>query len=887
MHSESGRNELNPARAGPGDLLEREDELLRFEDLLSSLQASRGRVVLIEGPAGIGRTSLLRELRDRAEAAGMLVLAARVVDLERDVPGAVIRQLVEHAPQLADAGAVPTDAGLTMPGGELGPEQELLRRLHRRLMDLAAERPVLITVDDVQAADQDSLKFLVHLATRIEWSPIALGLSRRTGDLPSSRLLLEELLSDSQVEELRPRPLSRDAVQLLIHRVLGRTPHPAFTAEILGATRGNPLFAGELLRELRAEAVSPTAEAADVVRATAPRAVARSVLLHVGRLGEAAVAYALAAALLGDDCGHDAVLALANLDPATADAALDALVEAEVLDDADGIRFRHPVVRAAVYQDVPARELAVAHARAAEVLRELGAGTEAVTRHLFHARPRGDPATARMLHDAARRAMARGAPESAARYLRRALDEPAAEAQRPELAHDLADALLRTGDAAAIRAVDRALPVLDEERRTQLTRRAASLLAMRGRRTATVDAQLRESPARGVLEAMVEGRPAPELGDLAIRALGELDLDDLVHLESPAIGICANALICADRDAELVEPLNRAADRALALGSTPACATVFSARARAGLSAGRLAEAHADAAIGIGAAQSAGFALLLPLLGALRALVRLEREGPAAAWRAVHDLHLDDLERRTPFSSRVLEARAAVHLAAGRPREALTDLEGAEAAPAPLSRWRALAAAACLALGDRATALAHAECEFERAQAFGAPREVGAALRVLALSSAPAEAEALLRQAVAVLATSHDRLELAGAHVDLGAHLRRENRRIEARDELHRGQALALQCGAMRLAERASAELAATGARSRTSDPASAERLTASERRVAELAAGGRSNPQIAADLVITRKTVELHLTNVYRKLGIRSRDELVDALEPQPTSHP
>ena len=173
-----------------------------------------------------------------------------------------------------------------------------------------------------------------------------------------------------------------------------------------------------------------------------------------------------------------------------------------------------------------------------------------------------------------------------------------------------------------------------------------------------------------------------------------------------------------------------------------------------------------------------------------------------------------------------------------------------------------------------------ADEELARARAWGAPRAIGIALRARGLVAGDLES---LREAVAVLEDSRARLELARALVDLGAALRRGNRRSEARDVLRRGLELAHRLGAAPLEATAQAELQATGARPRRLVLSGVDSLTPSERRVAELAAGGMTNRDIAQSLFVTPKTVEVHLSSVYRKLGIASRAQLEPALATAP----
>ena len=189
--------------------------------------------------------------------------------------------------------------------------------------------------------------------------------------------------------------------------------------------------------------------------------------------------------------------------------------------------------------------------------------------------------------------------------------------------------------------------------------------------------------------------------------------------------------------------------------------------------------------------------------------------------------------------------------------------------------WRSTAA---LALPPDAEALAGEEHAL--AVRFGAPRAIGRALRVLAAVGPPAERTERCRAAVAVLEGSEARLEYAHALCDLGASLRRERARRDAREPLRAALDLAVRCDAAALARRAREELAASGARPRRLAQSGRDALTPAELRVARLAARGLANREIAQTLVVTVKTVETELGHAYAKLGIRSRRELAVALQ-------
>ena len=197
--------------------------------------------------------------------------------------------------------------------------------------------------------------------------------------------------------------------------------------------------------------------------------------------------------------------------------------------------------------------------------------------------------------------------------------------------------------------------------------------------------------------------------------------------------------------------------------------------------------------------------------------------------------------------------------------------------------WRALAAPALTNLGRVDEARQVISPAVQRAREFGAPWGLGMALRAAGTVESRARGIALLHEAVGVLERSPCRLELAHATLELGGALRRTRQRAQARDHLRAALDLAHRCGAMGLANRAKQELAATGARPRRAMLAGVESLTASERRVAELATRGLSNPEIAQQLFVTRKTVETHLGHVYQKLDIASRAQVAEALRAGP----
>jgi DNA-binding NarL/FixJ family response regulator len=263
----------------------------------------------------------------------------------------------------------------------------------------------------------------------------------------------------------------------------------------------------------------------------------------------------------------------------------------------------------------------------------------------------------------------------------------------------------------------------------------------------------------------------------------------------------------------------------------------------------------------------------------------VERGDPKAATAELRAFGLDSGTPPEIASSFVLAARAHVKLAEQRPDEALELLlecgrqEDAWRLTTPsLTNWRADAAVLLFQLGDAERARWLAGEAVRRADAFGSSVARGIALRATALVAQPPDPDGLAAS-VEVLRDSGAHLELARSLVELGSALRRSRHRADARGPLREGLELAAECGANVLAARAHDELVAAGARPRRDPIESRSTPTASELRVARMAAEGMTNREIAQALFLTEKTIEVHLTRVYRKLEIQSRSQLPRAL--------
>ncbi|MGH8904839.1 MAG: AAA family ATPase, partial [Egibacteraceae bacterium] len=294
--------------SGTGLLLEREAELTALEDLVADTAAGRGRVVLVEGPAGIGKTRLLGEARDRAVSLGLRVLAGSGGELERDFAFGVVRQLLE--PAVAGSGgehrevlwfgaarfAEPVFADPDVgPGGTGNPSQAILHGLFWLTANLAERTPLLLVIDDLHWVDRPSLRFVSYLGRRVERLPVLVVAAVRPAEPGVGTRLTAELAHSLGAVVIRPQPLSPRAVTAVVHAVLSRAAGEQLCAACYEATLGNPFLLGALVEELRGlgelDRIRP-----EVVRQLGPERIATAVLLRVGRLGAPAPAPAPALA---------------------------------------------------------------------------------------------------------------------------------------------------------------------------------------------------------------------------------------------------------------------------------------------------------------------------------------------------------------------------------------------------------------------------------------------------------------------------------------------------------------------------------------------------------------------------------------------------------------
>jgi predicted ATPase len=413
-------------------LLERERELDLFEQLLGDAHAGASRVVVVEGPPGIGKSRLIAELREEAAADGVRVLSAVGSDLEGDFPFGVVRQLFE--PLLTDA-----EARVTLLDGAAAPARSVfegvadagaqaedvsfaaLHGLYWLTINAASAGALMLVIDDLHWCDRPSLRFLTYLSRRLEGLGALLMVGLRTAEPGTDPVMIGELASHGEALHLQPGPLSTAGIAALISDRLEAEPDASFVTACRAATGGNPLLLRQLLSSLASDRVVPDAAHTSAVERVGPRAVSRTVLLRLHRLPDPATAVAQAVAVLGSHAELPYVAALSELEEEEVAQATAALAQAEILRPDPPLRFVHPLVRDAVYHQLPPGERELQHARAANLLIKGGVPADEVATQLVPAPRRGQREIVQLLREAAGIARHKGAADSAVAYLQRSM----------------------------------------------------------------------------------------------------------------------------------------------------------------------------------------------------------------------------------------------------------------------------------------------------------------------------------------------------------------------------------------------------------------------------------------------------------------------------------
>jgi len=533
----------------------------------------------------------------------------------------------------------------------------------------------------------------------------------------------------------------------------------------------------------------------------------------------------------------------------------DALVRAAILAEVHPLRFVHPIVRAAIAEDHPPAQRVAAHRHAAELLRDDGEPAERIVPHLLQSAPCEDGWALETLRAAAGAAMSRGVPDLATRLLRRALDEPGAPS-RADLLGELSTAELASGACGRNFASSR-------RRRCWRSRARRPLLSL------------------VAWHLLGRDEPAASVRDLALRALADGRLIAEATVQTIAYYQATCALIEVEAYDDASDAIAGGMADTLARGSEYGYGGVCWMRGMLATREGDLAAAEADERTCIERAVPT----MVGIGASALALVLLEQGDVDAAYRELERAGLLDDDR--PLYVWGPYARGRVRLAQGNAAGALADFQdvgrhttdsGGFTAGLP---WQADAALALHALGDHEAAQRSADAELARALLRGRPRALGIALRTRGLVSSGEDRISYLTRAVDALETSRAKLELARGRCDLGVALARAGQRRAGRQLLEQSHDVARACGAKGLVRTTHDELVVAGARPRRLMFSGVEALTPSERRVAEMAADGLTNREIAQTLFVTAKTVENQLGRAFSKLGLSSRRELGAALGP------
>lgn len=937
-------------------LYERDAEIEVIRRAVEAAAAGNGSAVVIEGEAGVGKTTLLDVAAVAAHEHGMRVLRARGAVLERDFAFGIARQLFEATLVSATAAerrsllrgpaaAAATPLGLAAHGSPVGSADLGFAGRHGLYWlsaNLAAQSPMLLVVDDAQWADAASLHWLAYLAHgRLAELPIGVVVGWRSGEPHASQDVLRTLLAEPGVVHVLPRPLSRTGSGELLKSALGGGVADDELCQLCHErTDGNPFLLVELARALAGEATETPEERRRIAARLRPDTIRHAVLLRLAALPRDGVALARAVAVLDSDAAARHAAELAGLSPEQADAQAALLGAAGVLAAGATLRFTHPIVRAVVYEDMPASVRSAAHARAADVLAAAGAAEQGAV-HLLRTDPRAEPAVVRLLREVAARHVANGAPRAAAALLQRALAEPPPAAERGAVLAELGYAEMLAGRTEAIARLREAYGCAEEPAMAvTVARHLAGTLAQAGRPDEALDLLRRlaervapdeelalsvEADAAAVAQVsgQLRGRHAERLRSVADRASGQtpagrrllvayaygamatgslnarevaalldrasphgeiFDDEETSASLSPSLPWMIAGEVAVDRldraEADATRELDRARERGSPLGVLTAAGFVAHiAYLRADLHT-----AEADARLALQAAEAIAPTYYFDWPVSRLALVLVERGDPDQALAVLEQYGCagETLPRATFAAHLLVEARLATWLALGRLDRAEADATAiarmGRGRVLPLLVRRGLVVEALLAAGRLVEAAEAASADLDAAERWGTGGARCAAWRALAAVRRD-EAVELLRRSLAELDGTPHRLEHTRALVDLGVALRHGRQPAAAREALQRAYQVAEQGGAVALAERARAELLVAGARPLRRETDAAETLTAAERRVAELVAAGHGNDSVAAALFVTRRTVETHLTSVYRKLGVKNRVMLAEAL--------
>ena len=772
------------------ELVERDAELTALSRLVHRAASGQGGAILVEGPAGIGKSSLLETVE--VSGAGPRVLRARGGELEREFAFGLVRQLFERS--LHDSAERDRRAWLAGPAvpaaallGVAAPldieEGVALHALYWLVVQMSAERPLVLVLDDLHWADEGSLRFAVYLARRLEGLPVALVAAARPADPQGATELLAVFRHEKSVSLLRLDPLTVSGTMQLVEDRLGDA-DDVFGEACHAASGGNPLLVNELLAEMDAEGLAPNAAGAARVAALVSAGLQGSVAARIHAVGPDAEPVARAVALLGDDVAVAEVAQLAGLDASTTARVAELLAGTDILRAGVPLAMAHPLVRAAVLAELGPAAAAQEHLRAARLLHGRGAEPERVVAQLESCDPVREPWAVDAFIEAAGKARSRGAPDVAARLFERGLAEEPDDDARVVLLTGAGSALLTSGEIRGASLLLEARDMISDPRRraalllqatavpgwfierpeaavevmeaaTEEARREAPgwvvpLLVERASRAALgsgedpvalraaalaevarLDAESLSARVAIALLAVLGaggGQSADEVVAMARRALGDARMHrEAIDAGQPMVMAIAALALC-DETEGIDEAFDRVEEGARRRGAlSVGLALCLGMRGFVQLRRGRLAEAESDGrmSLEIGSAFQLGHTMSQAAVSG----ARLERGDVEAA--------LEILAVPQPFVAGVPAAvrhaaRARALLRLRRPDDALSEaMTGREAAqragcdvPVWMS-WRTPAAEALIQLGRGGEAEPLAREELSMATQLGSPGVLG------------------------------------------------------------------------------------------------------------------------------------------------------------------
>jgi DNA-binding CsgD family transcriptional regulator len=477
-------------------LLERDEAFGRVAETLEATGRGEGAVLVVEAPAGLGKTSLLAAARDQADSLHLGVLSATGSEFERAVPFGLTRQLLEREAQTASEArrrkllAGPAAAGAPVLGLDAGSGSvgrtdlwSVLHGLFWLAANLAEGRGLVLVVDDCQWSDEASWQWLSYAARHLDGLPLGLIAAGRSDEPSAHQRRVRELLPPSHTAApLRLTPLSDKAVTRLIATTLGTTVDNEFGRACHELTAGNPFLVVQLCKAITERLLEPNAASIAELASVVPDTVTWAVRTRLRRLGGNARAIAEALSVLGRTERLSDMAQLTDLPVRATSQAVDRLVAAEMITASKDIGFVHPLVQRALYDSIaPARRSAL-HRRAARSASDARAAPEVIAGHLLNAFGEGDSWAAAHLLAAATDAAKRAAWPAAVIYLRRALQEPPPDALRAEILCELGLAEERLRDPLSLEHLRAALALIDQPtRRVGIARALGRALGLEGR----------------------------------------------------------------------------------------------------------------------------------------------------------------------------------------------------------------------------------------------------------------------------------------------------------------------------------------------------------------------------------------------------------------------